>query len=217
MYHSSCTTRDERLRVLYFIEFRCYDASNKRRSGRANRIPFVVGRGIFLHKSEPRKTIQRPAALAVNQFRRGIDGSKSQFCRHSLLLSLSLSLNLSNFLSCLSIFFLLPFSPFLLLFPMFTRHPFDRKRAEIPSTEPVLRPFSGWIKVSSWKSYVVTFKRVFLATKGILGEGKIMNGNREDGGKVSRYQRITKVMMHRENDKSDRARLSRHRMTKDKN
>lgn len=106
IFYVSFFLRDTRRtpRVLYFIEFCCYDASNKRRLGRTNRIPFVVGRGIFLHKSEPRETIRRPAALAVNQFRREIDGSKLQFCRHSLFFSLSLSLNLSNFLSCFSIF-----------------------------------------------------------------------------------------------------------------
>lgn len=119
-------------RVLYFIDFRCYDRDNKKPTMPSHSVRCRPWN--FSPQRRIAGTIRRPAmlAIAVNQFGSEIDG-KSQFRRRSPFsrpFSSILPFRLSLFLfrHCLYLF------PSCLHFPMFTRHPFDRERGEIPST-----------------------------------------------------------------------------------
>lgn len=166
-YNNSCITliiflRDMRsIQVLYFIDFRYYDGDNKNRPGRTNRIPFIVGRGIFPHKSESQGPFEPTATalvIAVNQFRHEIDG-KSQFHRRS-----PFSCSFSFFLSYLSFpVFLAPselplsFS-FMSPLPDVYATPVRPRKSWNSIDRVILWALGGWIKVSSWKSYVLTLK-----------------------------------------------------------
>lgn len=135
--------------------------------------------------------------IAVNQFRREIDG-KSQFHRRSPF-SRSFSISRSH---CPPVF--LPFSLTLscLHFPMFTRHPFDRERGEIPSSKSLYGRSQGGSKFHP-ESPMYSRLNVFLSNKRYSGQRE-REGTEEAGGRnIPRYLRITKVTM--QNDKSSGA------------
>lgn len=184
----------------------------KGRSSRTNRIPFVVGRGIFPHKSEPREPFGDPAALAVNQFRRGIDGGKSQFCfGPSLFFSLSLSHNLS-------------FPP---VSPSFLRsHPFLLSARCLRDTRSTAKELKFHRRIlfygrspdgSKFRPGSLMYSRlnVFPATKDIPGK---------KGQEKRKWWKDTEISVDNESydaehaiNRMEPARLSRHRMTEDKN
>lgn len=142
-------------------------------------------------------------AIAVNQFQREIDG-KSQFHRRTPF-SFSLSPSCpSVFLSCS---FVTPPLFLCLHFPMFTRHPFNRERVEIPSTEFYGR-FQGGSKFHP-ESPMCSRLNVFLNNKRYSWQREREGMEEGGGGNIPRYLRITKVTMR--NDKSSVASETSHR------